>query len=121
MFHQTFKTGRGYVQIVPWIDKSQVNKGANKMIKLHFFDYGNYELDVEKELNIETELDQFVTESIQTISFEGTNNEADLEDNWIYWFKSDSENKTFDELNQLISSRIRSGSTMKVRISIDEI
>lgn len=39
------------------------------MIKLHFFDYGNYDLDVEKELKIETELDKFVTNSIQNIFF----------------------------------------------------
>lgn len=91
------------------------------MIKLHFFDYGNYDLDVEKELKIETELNKFVTNNIQNISFEATDNEADLEDNWIYWFKSDSENKILDELDKLISSRIRNESTMKYQITIDEM
>lgn len=91
------------------------------MIKLHFFDYGNYDLDIEKELGIKNDVIDFVTDNIQKISFDSTDNEFDLEDNWIFWFKSDSENETLDELNQLISSRIRDKSTMKYQITIDEI
>ncbi|RJV89282.1 hypothetical protein EDD61_11369 [Longicatena caecimuris] len=91
------------------------------MIKLHFFDYGNYDLDIEKELGIQNDVIDFVTDNIQNISFDSTDNEFDLEDNWIFWFKSDSENETLDELNQLISSRIRNESTMKYQITIDEM
>ena len=91
------------------------------MIKLHFFDYGNYDLDIEKELGIQNDVIDFVTDNIQKISFDSADNEFDLEDNWIFWFKSDSENETLDELNQLISSRIRDKSTMKYQITIDEI
>lgn len=91
------------------------------MIKLHFFDYGNYDLDIEKELGIQNDVIDFVTDNIQNISFDSTDNEFDLEDNGIFWFKSDSENETLDELNQLISSRIRDKSTMKYQITIDEI
>ncbi|MCR1870474.1 hypothetical protein [Longicatena caecimuris] len=98
-----------------------VYEREDKMIKLHFFDYGNYDLDIEKELGIQNDVIDFVTDNIQNISFDSTDNEFDLEDNWIFWFKSDSENETLDELNQLISSRIRNESTMKYQITIDEM
>ena len=91
------------------------------MIKLCFFDYGNHDLDVEKELMIDVDVIDFITDQIQNISFDSTSNEADLEDDWIYWFNSNDENEAVCKLDKLISSKIKKGSKLKYKIEIDEM
>lgn len=91
------------------------------MIRLCFYDYGNYDLDVEKELMIDMDVIDFITDNIQNIAFDCTDNEADLEDNWIYYFKGDNENEAVSILDKLISSKISKESKMKYKIEIDEM
>ncbi|MDE7098464.1 MAG: hypothetical protein K2O60_04900, partial [Ruminococcus sp.] len=74
------------------------------MIRLKFYDYGNMQLDVEKELGIEIETEDFLIANIPSLEFEAMDFEADLEDNIIFWFSSKQELIDIQEIKKLIYS-----------------
>ncbi len=63
------------------------------MIKVHFFDWNSSALDIEKELNIDIEVDEFLIQNIEGIQLDCTDNVADMENNTIYWFVAVEEKK----------------------------
>lgn len=87
------------------------------MIRLKFYDYGNMQLDVEKELGIEIDVDDFLVANIPSLEFEAMDFEADLEDNIIFWFSSKQELIDIQEIKKLIHSRI-SDTSIKLDIKI---
>lgn len=91
------------------------------MIKIHFYNYGNRKLDIEKELGIEIDIVDFIVANISDISFEATDNEYDLEDNWIFWFSSRNENTVVYDIRKLISSKLKENSSMKYDVQIADM
>lgn len=89
------------------------------MIRLKFYDYGNMQLDVEKELGIEIEAEDFLIANIPSLEFEAMDFEADLEDNIIFWFSSKQELIDIQEIKKLIYSRI-SDTPMQFDIKITD-
>ena len=89
------------------------------MLILKFYDYGNMQLDVEKELGIEIDVDDFLIENIPSIEFEAIDFESDIEDNIIYWFSSKQELIDIQEIKKLIYPKMLSTS-MKFDIKITD-
>ncbi|MDE6521170.1 MAG: hypothetical protein K2K91_12070 [Ruminococcus sp.] len=89
------------------------------MIRLKFYDYGNMQLDVEKELGIEIETEDFLITNIPSLEFEAMDFEADLEDNIIFWFSSKQELIDVQKIKKLIYSRI-SDTPMQFDIKITD-
>ena len=87
------------------------------MIRLKFYDYGNTHLDVEKELGIEIDVDDFLIANIPSLEFEAMDFEFDMQDNIIYWFSSKQELIDIKEIKKLIYSNI-SDTSMKFDIKI---
>lgn len=88
------------------------------MIKVHFFDYGCGDLDVEGELGITEEACEFLMKNIPELSLESTDCAYDMEDNEIFWFSADNEADCAKRIEDLIGKHIRDGSHMKYKISI---
>lgn len=61
------------------------------MIKVHFFDWESPVLDIEKELGIDMDADEFLTQNIRGIRLDSMDNTADMENNTIYWFVSEDD------------------------------
>ena len=90
------------------------------MIKVHFYDYGNSELDIEEELGLKIDVEDFLMANISDLSLEATNFECDLEDNMVLWFSSSNERKVVNDIRKLISSKLKENSTMKYDVQIEE-
>ena len=90
------------------------------MIKVHFYDYGCGELDIEKELGItdEIEIGDFLIEKIPELGFEGNDSVADLDDNLILWYSADDEEKCVQKIQALLKSCISSQSRMQYTVKI---
>lgn len=88
------------------------------MIKVHFYDYGCGELDVEKELGITEEADVFLTEQIPGLEFEGNDSVSDLEDNLILWFSADNEENCVQKIHDILNSHISGQSRMQYAVQI---
>lgn len=90
------------------------------MIRLKFYDYGNMHLDVEKELGIEIDVDDFLIANIPSLEFEAIDFEADLEDNIICWFSSKQELTSVADIKNFLASKMQNTS-MKLDIQIINI
>ncbi|MDE6005030.1 MAG: hypothetical protein K2G88_06550, partial [Oscillospiraceae bacterium] len=82
------------------------------MIKLHFFDWDSCYLDVENELNINSDVTDFLVEHVSDIQLEVTDNQFDLENNWIFWFSAKNEKKAIKAIYDILFSRIKPDSCM---------
>lgn len=89
------------------------------MIKLHFFDWDNFYLDVENELNINSDIVDFLIEHVPDIQLEATDNQFDLENNWIFWFSSKNEKKAMKAIYDIIFSRIKPESCIDFSITLE--
>ncbi|MDE5563526.1 MAG: hypothetical protein K2I93_00085 [Oscillospiraceae bacterium] len=89
------------------------------MIKIHFFDWGCKDLDVEKELKLGTELDEFLVQNIYELAFEATDNEADMDDNVIFYFSGKNEQVLRDEIIKLLDLKIVNSVRMKYTVKIE--
>ncbi len=89
------------------------------MIKVLFYNWDADTIDIEKELGIEREIEKLLTEKIAGIRFEATDNEADLENNWIYWFSGVDEVKAAGEIFVFLSS-VMGNSGIKFDISVEQ-
>ncbi|MBR1737577.1 MAG: hypothetical protein IJ736_11285 [Firmicutes bacterium] len=88
------------------------------MIKLHFFDYGCGCLNIEKELGIAEDTDEFLIKKIPGLMLEATDNGGDMEDNQIFWFSAEDEEKCIDEIREIIKAHISSRSRMKYTVEV---
>lgn len=91
------------------------------MIKIHFFDWNADSLDVEKEMGIDGDIIDFLSERIAGIEFEATDNVSDMENNWIFWFRAKRESEAITDLSVVLASMIRPESSMKFTVSAGEI
>lgn len=90
------------------------------MVKVHFFNWNTDSLDVENELDINGDVIDFLIENIPHLQFEATDNEADLENNWIYWFRSENENDAVKAIYGALSSMIKPHSNMNFTVNIEQ-
>ena len=56
------------------------------MIVVKFFDYGAGQIDIEKAMNINIDVIDFLVDKIEELEFEAMDSEADMDDNIIYYF-----------------------------------
>ena len=90
------------------------------MIKVHFFDRMKDVLDVEHELDCGSDVADFLTENVPGIHFEATDNQADLDDNWIYWFSAEDVSMAIEDISNVLSSIIKFGSTMDFTVTAED-
>lgn len=90
------------------------------MIKVHFFDRSQDDLDVERELDCGDDVADFLTENVPGIQFEATDNQADLDDNWIYWFSAEDESMAIEDISNAISAIIKFGSSMEFTVTSED-
>ena len=88
------------------------------MIEVYFYNYGKGTLAVEKELKIEADADDFLTQKISGIEYEMMDYPADMDDNVIYYFSSKDEQRATSEIEQLISSLLPTSSEMHFSVRI---
>lgn len=88
------------------------------MIKVHFFDWNVPVLDVEKELGIDKPVDEFLCCHVTGIRFDSTDNEADMENNWIYWFSADDESRRAEDMRRLIDEQKVLNSSMGCSVTV---
>lgn len=88
------------------------------MIEVCFYNYGKGTLEVKKELKIESDADDFLTQKISGIESERTDHPADMDDNVIYYFSSRDEQRAAAEMEQLISSLLPASSEMHFSVRI---
>ena len=90
------------------------------MIKVHFFNWNTDNLDVETEMDINGDVIDFLIENIPHLQFEATDNEADLENNWIYWFRSENEDNAVKDIYGALSLIIKPHSSMNFTVNIEQ-
>lgn len=88
------------------------------MIKVHFYDYGCGVLDIENELGITEDIEDFFKKKIPELEFEGNDSVCDLDDNLILWFSAKDEVKCMEKIQDLIKSHISSQSKMQYAVKI---
>ncbi|MDE6729795.1 MAG: hypothetical protein K2J71_03355 [Oscillospiraceae bacterium] len=89
------------------------------MIKLQFFDWDSSYLDVEDELNMNSDIADFLVEHVPDIQLEATDNQFDLENNWIFWFSSINEEKAIKAIYDILVFMIKSDSRVHFSINLE--
>ena len=88
------------------------------MIKVHFFDWDMPMLDVEKQLGIDMPVDAFLCRHVVGVSLDSTDNEADMENNWIYWFSADDDRRRAEDMMRLIDEHKDPNSSMGYTVTV---
>ena len=89
------------------------------MIKVHFFDWDSDNLDVEHEMGIPYDVADFLMEHVSGIWLEATDNQFDLENNWIFWFCAEDESEAIRMINDMLSSMVKPDSSMDFTVSAE--
>ena len=88
------------------------------MIKVQFYDYGCGVLDIENELGITEDIDDFLMQNIPELELECSDCMCDLADNLILWFSAKDEEKCMQKIHDLIKSYISSQSHMEYSVKL---
>ena len=91
------------------------------MIVVKFFDYGAGQIDIEKAMNINIDVIDFLVDKIEELEFEAMDSEADMDDNIIYYFSSNDEETTCSKIDELISSNLEKNSKIQFLVYISDI
>lgn len=89
------------------------------MIKVHFFDWESPVLDIEKELGIDMDADEFLTQNIRGIRLDSMDNAADMENNTIYWFASEDDEAKAAEIAVFLTARKRDGGRLHFTVTTE--
>lgn len=89
------------------------------MIKVHFFDWESPVLDIEKELGIDMDADEFLTQNIRGIRLDSMDNAADMENNTIYWFVSEDDEAKAAEIAVFLTARKRDGGRLHFTVTTE--
>lgn len=89
------------------------------MIKCLFYDWGNYDLDSDYELQVDDIVD-YLIKNIPDLELESTDCECQLSDNIIFWFSS-SDSTACEKIIKSVEMKIRPNSKMKYHITIEDI
>ena len=88
------------------------------MIKVQFFDNNHEFLNVEKLLNLQSEIDDYLVSQIAGLEFEASDNEADLDDNLILYFSGQNETELFLQITALLRNMIQNDNNMTFAVSL---
>ena len=88
------------------------------MIKVQFYDYGCGVLDIENELGITEDIEDFLMKNIPELELECSDCMFDLEDNLILWFTAEDEEKCMQKIHDLIKPCISSLSHMQYSVKL---
>lgn len=88
------------------------------MIRVHFFDWGYKDLDVEKELRIDLELDEYLAQKVRGLELEATDNQNDMDDNVIFYFSAENEEKASNKIKNILDILLLNSSNMKYTVKI---
>ena len=91
------------------------------MIVVKFFDYWAGQIDIEKAMNINIDVIDFLVDKIGELEFEAMDSEADMDDNIIYYFSSNDEETTCSKIDELISSNLEKNSKIQFLVYISDI
>ena len=87
------------------------------MLKLHFFNWGAAELNIEAALGIAEDVDDFLRAHVPGLELEATDNAADMEDNQIYWFSCPDEERALRAMTELLDARLGADGPARYGIS----
>ncbi len=88
------------------------------MIKVQF-SHNNHEfLDIEKLLNLQSEIDDYLVSQIAGLEFETSDNEADLDDNLILYFSGQNETELCHQIMTLLRNMIQTDSKLSFTVSL---
>ena len=88
------------------------------MIKVQF-SHNNHEfLDIEKLLNLQSEIDDYLVSQIAGLEFETSDNEADLDDNLILYFSGQNETELCHQITALFCNRIQADSNITFTVTL---
>ena len=90
------------------------------MIAVYFYDYGCGFLDVEKELGIDCDADDFLIRRVPGIRLEATDNQNDMEDNVWYLFSSANEMESARMIERVLKEKLSGDSTMHYILRVGE-
>ena len=88
------------------------------MIKVHFYDYGCGTLDVEKELGITENAEEFFVKEIPGLEVEADDCAYDMDDNLIIWYSADDEEQCMQKIQDIIKAHLSSQSHMQYTVKI---
>ena len=88
------------------------------MIKLCFYDWGCGALDIEKELGLTADIDEYLVQSVSGLRFEAIGSENDMADNAVLWFSAEDEVSAAEAMRRLIGARLPIGSDMNYAVDI---
>jgi hypothetical protein len=88
------------------------------MIKIQFLHKNHEFLDVEKILNLQSAIDDYLVSQIAGLEFEASDNEADLDDNLILYFSGQNETELFLQITILLRSIIQDDSNITFTVSL---
>ena len=91
------------------------------MIAVKFFDYGAGQIDIEKAMNINIDVIDFLVDKIEELEFEAMDSGADMDYNIIYHFSSKDEETICSKIDELISSNLEKNSKIQFLVYISDI
>ena len=91
------------------------------MIVVKFFDYGAGQIDIEKAMNININVIDFLVDKIEELEFEAMDSEVDMDDNIIYYFSSKDEETICSKIDELIFSNLEKNSKIQFLLYISDI
>ena len=91
------------------------------MVVVKFFDYGAGQIDIEKAMNINIDVIDFLVDKIEELEFEAMDSGADMDDNNIYYFSSKDEETICSKIDELISSNLEKNSKIQFLVYISDI
>lgn len=91
------------------------------MVVVKFFDYGAGQIDIEKAMNINIDVIDFLVDKIEELGFEAMDSGADMDDNNIYYFSSKDEETICSKIDELISSNLEKNSKIQFFVYISDI
>ena len=91
------------------------------MIVVKFFDYWAVEIDIEKAMNINIDVIDFLVDKIEELEFETMDSEVYMDDNNIYHFSSKDEETICSKIDELIFSNLEKNSKIQFFVYISDI
>lgn len=90
------------------------------MIRIKFYNLECIPLDIEEELKIDVDVEDFITTNIPSLEFEAMDFANDLDDNLIYYFSSKQELIDVQEIEKLFYFEMHRNAVMKIDIKITD-
>lgn len=72
-------------------------------------------------MNINIDVIDFLVDKIEELEFDAMDNEADMDDNNIYYFSSKDEETICSKIDELISSNLEKNSKIQFLVYISDI